>query len=103
MSEVHPTALARQDKPPSKPYADFPLFPHATKRWAKKIRGKMHYFGPCDDPDGALAKYPALADLLQELGRADNRAGAFRDRLFDGGRIAGRSVEQAVRFDVARQ
>src|SRR5437660_6124493 len=52
MSESHPTAPAK----PSKPYPDFPLFPHATGRWAKKIRGKMHYFGPWDDPDGALAK-----------------------------------------------
>ncbi len=42
---------------PAKLYPGFPLFPHATRRWAKKIRGKLHYFGPWDDPDGALQKY----------------------------------------------
>ena len=50
---------------PAKPYPDFPLFPHQTGRWAKKIRGKMYYFGTWTDPDGALRKFEEQkADLF---------------------------------------
>jgi integrase len=47
----------------AKPYRDFPLFLHQSGQWAKKIRGRMYYFGV--DPDEALKKYTKERDDLQ--------------------------------------
>jgi hypothetical protein len=60
MSETNSTAPISADKP-EKPTADFPLFAHATCRWAKKVAGKLISFGPWDDPEGALRRYKQFA------------------------------------------
>src|SRR5436305_9250272 len=72
MSENHSTPAAGHDQParsgkpakPAKPYPEFPLTAHPAGYWCKKIRGKIHYFGKWDDPDGALAKYLEQKDAL---------------------------------------
>jgi integrase len=66
MSESDSTASPATGKPakPAKPYPDFPLTAHPAGVWCKKIRGKLHYFGPWDDPDGALKKYVEQKDDL---------------------------------------
>lgn len=63
---------------PKKPYDEFPLTPHASGAWQKKIHGRIHYFGrwgrvvggkmerlPDDGWQSALALYKAQVDDLQ--------------------------------------
>lgn len=42
---------------PAKPRHDFPLFPHSNGKWAKKVGGKLRYFGKWDDPAGAEKQF----------------------------------------------
>jgi integrase len=52
---------------PQKPRPDFPLFPHQNGQWAKKIDGKLRYFGKWDDFSEAESRYKAfVASPLQQ-------------------------------------
>jgi integrase len=75
-STRNPTPREPAEKP-KKPYPDFPLTPHASGKWMKKIRGAIHYFGawakrvdgglvrvPGDGWEEALAAYREVADDL---------------------------------------
>ena len=52
-----------------KPYPGFPLTPHPSGRWCKKIRGKLHYFGKVDAPEAALERFNREWPFLKD-GRA---------------------------------
>ena len=81
-----PAARTTNQARPAKPYPEFPLFAHTAGVWAKKIRGKMHYFGPWSDPDGALAKYLEQKDALH-AGRKPRPDPTGRDRQGRGQRL----------------
>jgi integrase len=61
MSETNSTTHASK---PSKPYPEFPLTPHSSGQWCKKIRGKIYYFGRWSDPEGSLESYLRQKDDL---------------------------------------
>ena len=55
-----------QTSKPDKPYDGFPLTTHPTGRCCKKIRGRLYYFGPWSDTQGALERlnreWPCLSE-----------------------------------------
>lgn len=101
---------------PPKPYADFPLYAHPLGYWAKKIRGRIYYFGrwgrqvdgrmvrqPGDGWKEALAEYQRVRDDLYAgrpprppsdgLTVADlcNHFLTSKQRLLDSGEIVSRT------------
>ncbi len=77
MSKSTGSCSSRKALKPTKPYAEFPLTPHASGKWMKKIRGTIFYFGAWatrvdgklvrvagDGWEAALEEYKAVADDL---------------------------------------
>jgi integrase len=77
MSESYSTTPDSSGKPckPEQPYPEFPLTAHPAGVWCKKIRGKLHYFGPWDDPDGALDNYLKQKDALHARRKPRDESG----------------------------
>lgn len=88
---------------PAKPHPDFPLFPHGNGQWAKKVRGKLYFFGVWRDADAALTLWNKQKDYLLEGRRPPanldgatlkdlaNRFLTAKQRLVDTGELSHRS------------
>lgn len=95
---------------PGKPHPDFPLFPHQSNRWAKKVRGHLHYFGKIvpDDIDGQQALVRWLEQKDDLLAGRKPRAKCtgltvsdlcnlwleFKDKRVRNGELSHRTLEQ---------
>jgi integrase len=91
-----------------KPHPDFPLFPHATGRWAKKVLGKLEYFGKVDGDElgkAALDRWLAEKDELLAGRRPRQQTGAatvksicdafltFKEQAVESGELAQRTFD----------
>ena len=54
------TGSTQRKAPVRKPYPSFPLTPHPSGQFCKKIRGKLFYFGSVADSEAALERYHRL-------------------------------------------
>lgn len=92
-----------------KPHPDFPLHPHGSGRWAKKVLGKRVYFGKvADDPNGERAielwleqkddllagRVPRSRAGLATVADACNRFLAFKEAMKGSGEITARTFKQ---------
>jgi len=64
MTTSNVASRGRKASKPSKPRRDYPLFAHRNGQWAKKVRGKLFYFGTWEDPIAAEKKWERDKEAL---------------------------------------
>src|SRR5580692_1116387 len=95
---TRPPKPERLSKTTAKPYEGFPLTPHPSGRWCKKIRGKLHYFGKLDSSDAALG-HSVCAQVGTCLGGSPaGNVGAAAEGPAGGGWRRGRKMVCGTRF-----
>lgn len=67
---------------PAKPYPDFPLTPHPSGRWCKKINGRLHFFGRWGRSRGGVIV--PVENPAEEAQQAVDRFNDQRDDLYAG-------------------
>ncbi len=56
--------MVKTRRKPREPHPSFALTTRPNGQRCKKIRGQVHFFGVCSDPEGALQRYHAVAAYL---------------------------------------
>jgi len=105
------TGPRRRGKAPKyrKPRPDFPLTPHPSGRWCKRVKGTLHYFGKIDGDEkgeAALSKWLDERDDIRAGRKPRSRQGEltvlelcnqfmqFKQGLLDAGELAPRTFER---------
>ncbi len=68
--------MSKTSGKPNNPDRDFPQTAYPPGQWCQMVRGKIWYFGCCNDAEAALEEYLRIRDDLQ--------AGPQPKRLSDG-------------------
>lgn len=54
-----------KNRKPRKPSKSFPLWANSNGQWARRINGRVYYFGTWDDPNGARQRYLKEVEALR--------------------------------------
>ena len=82
VASIPKSTRRRSKRKPKRSHPDFPLWPHPSGRWCRKIKKRFHYFGKvADDPDGKAALEHWLRDKDDLLAGRPPRSPEAREGL----------------------
>ncbi len=88
---------------PDKPSPEYPLYAHNTGRWAKKVQGKLYYFGPWEKPEVALDNFNKFQHKHLGTMQPDNQLSigelcqqflSYKQHQLEAGELAPRTLDR---------